>query len=183
MKKIIIIGSPGAGKSYFAKQLAFFLNIPLYHLDNLYWRADKTHIEHEELVEKIQKIIEEETWIIDGNYHNTMELRVKEADTIFFFDLPTETCLEGITSRVGKERDDIPWVEESVNPEFLRFVEGFKKESRPRIDTILNQYSDDKCIYRFYRREETNKYIFGLIPKKNQGLCRWSGYKTDYRES
>lgn len=64
MKKIIVIGSPGAGKSCFSRELALLTKIRLSHIDNLYWRADRTHITHEELVCRLNEIMSEEAWII-----------------------------------------------------------------------------------------------------------------------
>lgn len=100
-------------------------------------------------------------WILDGNYNNTLEMRVKEADTIFYFDFPTELCVEGIKERVGKKRSDIPWVEEKLDPDFLRFVECFREESRPGIESILEQYKNKK-IHRFANRNEVEKFFSSL---------------------
>ena len=56
MKKIIVIGSPGAGKSVFSQKLKDAINMPLYHLDMIYHKADGTHISREELEEKLIEI-------------------------------------------------------------------------------------------------------------------------------
>lgn len=159
MKKIIVIGSPGAGKSYFSRKLSFLTNIELFHMDNLYWHEDKTHITHEELVNKLNEIMTNGMWIIDGNYTSTLELRIKEADTIFYLDYPTEVCIEGIKSRVGKKRDDIPWVEDELDNDFLKFVEAFRTETKPQIESLLEKYNY-KRLYRFSCRDDMNKYLY-----------------------
>ena len=110
MKKIIVIGSPGAGKSVFSKKLKYITNISLYHIDMLYHKKDGTHITKEELEEKLKQIFKTDEWIIDGNYQKTLELRIKECDTIFLLDFPTQVCLDGAKSRIGKKRDDLPWI-------------------------------------------------------------------------
>lgn len=158
MKKVIVIGSPGAGKSYFSKKLALATKIELFHMDNLYWHADRTHITHEELVRKLQAIMSADAWIIDGNYISTLELRMKEADTIFYLDYPTEVCIEGIKSRVGKERDDIPWAEEELDSDFLRFVEAFRTETKPQIESLLEKYKGN-TQYRFCCRGDLEKFL------------------------
>ena len=107
MKKVIVIGSPGAGKSCFSRKLKEITNLPLYHLDMLYHKKDGTHISKEELEEKLRNIFKQEQWIIDGNYQRTLELRLKECDTIFLLDYPTDICIEGAKSRVGIKRDDL----------------------------------------------------------------------------
>ena len=161
MEKIIVIGSPGAGKSYFSKRLASVLDLPLYHLDNLYWNENRTHISREELILKMNEIMEGDKWIIDGNYISTIELRVSRAETIFFLDFPTEVCMEGIASRVGVIRDDMPWTEDELDPEFQRFVEEFQSETKPHIDEILSRYPDKK-IYRFTSREDIRRFMEDL---------------------
>ncbi len=82
MKKIIVIGSSGAGKSCFSRELALLTKIRLFHIDNLYWRADRTHITHEELVCRLNEIMSEKAWIINGNYISTMELILNTNKTI-----------------------------------------------------------------------------------------------------
>lgn len=95
MKKIIVIGSPGAGKSVFSQKLKNIIGLPLYHLDMLYHKKDGTHISKEELEEKLKGILKKDNWIIDGNYQRTLELRLKECDTVFLLDYPLEDCLSG----------------------------------------------------------------------------------------
>lgn len=94
MEKIIVIGSPGAGKSSFSKKLKNITKLPLYHIDMLYHKKDGTHITKEELEEKLKEIFKTDKWIIDGNYQKTLELRINECDTIFLLDFPTQVCLE-----------------------------------------------------------------------------------------
>lgn len=94
--KIIIIGCPGSGKSTFSQKLKDVLNIPLFHLDMLYHNSDGTHIFKEELEAKLRNIfIKNDELIIDGNYQRTLEMRMKECDTIFLLDYPIEVCLAG----------------------------------------------------------------------------------------
>ena len=122
MRKIIVIGCPGSGKSTFARKLHEKYSLPLYYLDMIWWKDDKSTISQIEFDAKLGEIMAQDSWIIDGNYNRTLEMRVKECDTVFFLDLPAEVCVEGITARVGTEREDMPWVEKTVDDEFLQFV-------------------------------------------------------------
>ena len=101
MKKVIVIGSPGAGKSTFSRKLRAVTGLPLYHLDMIWHKPDRTNISREELVQEQKKIMENQSWIIDGNYLSTMELRLENCDTIFLLDYPLEVCLAGAKARIG----------------------------------------------------------------------------------
>ncbi len=159
MKKIIIIGSPGSGKSYLATRLNSITNIPLYHLDLLYHKEDGTHITREELIEKLKKIFKEDIWIIDGNYQRTLELRIKECDTVFLLDYPTEVCVKGAESRIGTERKDLPWKEDKLNEEFKKDILDFSKNKLPEIYKLLEKYKKNREIIIFKSREEADNYI------------------------
>ena len=88
MQRAIIIGSPGAGKSVFARKLRDASGLPLYYLDKIWHKPDQTNISCEEFDLKLQDILRRERWIIDGNYQRTMEMRMRECDMVFLLDLP-----------------------------------------------------------------------------------------------
>ena len=159
MKKVIIIGSPGAGKSVFSKKLKDITKLPLYHLDMLYHKKDGTQISKEELEEKLKTIFKEKKWIIDGNYQRTLELRLKECDTVFLLDFPTDICIKGAESRIGKKRDDIPWVEENLDEKFKERIINFSVEKLPQIYKLLDKYKDNTNIIIFKTREEADSFI------------------------
>lgn len=160
MKKIIVIGCPGSGKSTFSKQLNKFTGIPLYHLDLLYWNEDRTKLPREVFINELDSIIYKDSWIIDGNYGSTMEKRMAACDTIFFLDYPTDVCISGIMERRGKTRSDMPWIEQSdeVDEEFLSWVQDYNTESRPVVMGLLKKYSN-KEIMIFTSRNEANEYL------------------------
>ena len=125
MERILVIGSPGAGKSTFSRRLREETGLPLYYLDMLWHRPDRTTVEMEVFDRELGKILEKDRWIIDGNYIRTLEMRLKACDTVFFLDYPLEVCLEGVRSRIGKPREDMPWVEQEFDGEFRQWIDGF----------------------------------------------------------
>ncbi|HFI0070184.1 TPA: adenylate kinase [Streptococcus suis] len=127
MKKVMIIGCPGAGKSTFSLKLKEITGLPLYHLDQLNWLSDKTTVAREVFQARQEEVLRQEEWIVDGNYGGTYELRMAACDTILFLDYLEAVCVEGLYSRVGKPRVDMPWVEMTVDEELLEFVKNFER--------------------------------------------------------
>ncbi len=157
--KIIIIGCAGSGKSYFARELNQKLNIPLYHLDLLYWKENWVETPREEFVLVIKEIMKNDKWIIDGNYSYSLEDRVKEADLIFYLDLPTQVCLDSEKERRGKKRPDLPeYLEEKYDEEFITFIKEFKKNKRPAVLELLKKYPEKKVVI-FTSREEKEEFV------------------------
>ena len=158
MKKICILGCPGSGKSTFSRKLHEITNIPLFHLDMLFWNADKTSVDRETLRDRVDMVLQTPTWIIDGNYGSTLEQRISVCDTVFFFDLPAELCLAGVVARRGKVRPDMPWIEMEEDPEFTEYIKSFSDTRRPDILGILKQHPH-LTVVTFYTREEADEYL------------------------
>ena len=162
MKRVIVIGCPGSGKTTFAEKLHKKINLPLYHLDAIWHKPDKTHIPREAFDQRIIEIFATDEWIIDGNYNRTVEMRIRECDTVFLFDLPTEVCLQGAIERIGKGRYDLPWLETELDPEFECFIKEFANNSLPRLYELIEKYKDDKQVIIFKSRKEADDFLKNL---------------------
>ena len=162
MKKVIVIGCPGSGKTTFSEKLNKITGLPLYHLDAIWHKPDKTHIPREEFDSRIQEIFCTPEWIIDGNYGRTIEMRLKECDTVFLFDLPVEVCIQGATERIGKGRYDLPWLETELDPEFETFIREFPETTLPKIYDLIEKYKAEKQVVIFKSREDADGYLDGI---------------------
>ena len=158
MQKVIVIGSPGAGKSEFARKLRNATQLPLYYLDMLWHKIDKTNFTQDEFDIELNKILGKDKWIIDGNYLRTLEIRLKECDTVFLLDYPLDICLSGAKSRIGKKREDMPWVETQFDEEFKQWIMDFPKDQLPQIYDLLEK-NKRKNVTIFKSREEADKYF------------------------
>lgn len=159
MKRVIVIGCPGSGKTTFAEKLKNDTGLPLYYLDAIWHKPDKTHIERSEFDERLAKILRTDEWIIDGNYQRTLKTRLEFCDTVFLFDLPTEICIQGAIERLGKERRELPWHETELNVNFRRQIEEFSKKNLPDIYALINKYKDEKTLVVFKSREQADAFL------------------------
>ena len=159
MKKIIVIGCSGSGKTTFSEKLRDKLGLPLFYLDAIWHKPDRTHISREEFDGKLSEILAQEQWIIDGNYSRTLERRMAVADTVFLFDLPTQICLDGAVARIGKKRVDMPWIDTELDPNLKREIEAFREKNLPIIYELLETYKEGRKIVVFKSREEADEYI------------------------
>lgn len=159
MKRVLVIGCSGAGKSTFARQLKALTGLPLFHLDLIWHLPDRTHIPREEFDARLLEILNQETWIIDGDYSRTLETRLQRCDTVFLLDYPLEVCLSGIASRVGKPRADMPWVEQEVDEEFKNWVLDFPNRVLPQTYELLERYREGRDVIVFHSREEAKEYL------------------------
>lgn len=162
MQKIIVIGCPGSGKTTFSVKLSEKTHIPLFHLDAIWHRADKTHISREEFDARLGEILSRDSFIIDGNYSRTVERRIAACDTVILFDLPTSVCLEGAVSRLGKDRADMPWTDFELDESFKKEIQKFESENLPVIYSLLEKYKDGRKIVIFKDRKEADEFIYSI---------------------
>lgn len=166
-KRIMVIGCPGSGKSTFSKRLSQLTGIDLTHLDKLGWKTGWVKESRENFDKKLCDVIVKDSWIIDGNYSRTMEMRLQRADIVFQFKLSTFDCLYGhikrvIKGKLGEKRSDITaGCDECFDIEFVKYIIGFKNENEKNNQILLSKYPNVKVIS-FYSRAQADKYLKGL---------------------
>lgn len=164
MKKIIVIGSGGAGKSTLARRLHEISGLPLVHIDQVFWKPNWTETPKAEMRAAIEKMVGGDEWIIDGNANSTMELRIAAADTVIFLDRPRLVCIFQVLKRVIKYRKktrpdmgaDCP---EKFDWKFLVWVWNFPRREKPLIEDRLRHGGAGKNIIRLRSRRETEKFF------------------------
>ena len=92
MRRVLVVGANGSGKSTFARELAKVTGLPLTHLDQVFWQSGWKPSQQVEFDTKLQALCAESAWILDGNFPRTLEMRASYADTIIFLDLPFYQC-------------------------------------------------------------------------------------------
>ena len=158
MERILIIGCPGSGKTTLARALGEKLNLTVVHLDRLWWKKGWENVSIEEFDARLDKALDLDSWIIDGNYDRTMDARMEKCDTIIYLDYSRWICLWGMCQRVlthfGKNRTDMPegWPER-FDWEFVKFIWNFNKNNRVQNYTRIAKYKHAKAIVLKNRKE------------------------------
>lgn len=157
MKRVIIIGCGGAGKSTLAQKLGSLTGLPVIHLDRLYWKPGWVEMTPEEFDPIIQEEIEKDAWIMDGNFNRTLPLRIKYCDTVIYLDFSRFTCLMGVLKRVlttyGKVRPDMgEGCPERIDLAFLKWVWNYNSNKREKNYRLLNEATHAETIVLKNRR-------------------------------
>ncbi|WP_075619498.1 DNA topology modulation protein [Paenisporosarcina indica] len=147
-RRILIVGSGGAGKSTLSRQLAEQWDVPVVHLDALFWKPGWNPTPRPEFMEKVKVELTKPEWIIDGNYDSSIELRAQYADLIIFLDFSNVLCLYRACKRAWKYRgvtrpDMGEGCPEKIDWEFVRWIWRYPKDARPGMLKILSKVPAD----------------------------------------
>lgn len=176
MKRILIIGSSGAGKSALSKKLGEKTGLKIIHLDKIYWKPNWTEPEKEDWRIALEKIMREnESWIMDGNYSNTLDIRVPFCDAIIFLEMPRSVCVYRVLRRVAfsykKTRSDMAdGCPEKFDWEFLKWIWDFNNRSKPKIERILKRCENEKTIIRLRSKREVESFLGNFETDKVKSL-------------
>jgi adenylate kinase family enzyme len=167
MRRVLVLGSPGAGKTTFARRLAERLPLPVIHLDCYYWRSGWRASEEVEWREKVKALAIAPDWIMEGNYSNTFDIRMPRADTLIWLDRGRLTCMRRVVMRIitgyGRTRPELPdECPEQFSAEFLRFVWDFPAEYRPRIVDGIAKLGTHLQIFRLANDREAHDFLAGV---------------------
>jgi len=151
MERVVVIGSGGAGKSTFSRRLGEATGLPVIHLDNIFWKPNWQPTPREEWEKTVAELVRRDSWIMDGNFGGTRELRIRASDTVIFLDIPRLICLyrvikSAITFR-GKNRPDMAeGCHEKFDREFAGWVWNFPKRSRGRILEQMKEFPEKRFV-------------------------------------
>jgi len=167
MKKIVIIGSGGSGKSTLASKLGDILSIEVHHLDAIFWKPGWISTPKDEQKAVQQELIGHDSWIIDGNYGGTIDIRLQAADTIIFVDLSKWICIIRVLKRRfqyrNKKRSDMAeGCEERVSVEFLKWVWEYPAKQKPKILEKLRRLSNEKKIIILKSPNDVREFLAGV---------------------
>lgn len=167
MQRIVIIGSSGSGKSTLARQLGETLNLPIIHLDKYFWHPGWIGTPPQDWAEKVRQLAAKESWIIDGNYRSTLDIRIQMADTVVFLDLPHWLCAWRVTKRrfqyFNQQRPDIAEgcqerIFDPMFPRFIKWVWNYPNRARPNVIKSLKKMPPDKQLIWLKTNQEAETF-------------------------
>ena len=164
MKRVLIIGCCGAGKSTLAIGLADKTNLPIIHLDSYYWKPNWIETPKDEWTEIVKRLCSQPEWIMDGNYVNSLPVRLSFADTVIFLDFNTVSCLFGAFRRLilRHRPDKIEGCKERIDFEFLKWIIMFKARQTPKITALLRSYANGK-VYVLRNGRQCKEFLCGTL--------------------
>lgn len=142
MKKVLVVGSGGSGKSTLARRLGALLKVDVIHLDSLYWSRGWVEMPKPEWRSTVEELLKRDSWILDGNYSGTLEMRLGACDTVIFLDISRLVCVWRVLKRAfiyrNESRPDVAeGCSEKLNWDFMKWVWCYPKRSRPKIIKLL----------------------------------------------
>ncbi|HJR06304.1 MAG TPA: DNA topology modulation protein [Pyrinomonadaceae bacterium] len=164
MRKVLVIGSGGAGKSTFARRLGKLLSIEVIHLDTLYWNAGWVETPKAAWAATVAELVGRDSWIMDGNYSGTFDIRLKACDAVVFLDMPRLVCLWRVLKRLmiyrNRSRPDMAeGCDEKLNWEFILWVWNYPKRTRPKITAWMRENSGSKKVIWLRSPAEVERYL------------------------
>jgi len=166
MRKIVVVGVSGAGKTVLANGLGDRLGLPVTHLDGMYHREDGSTLPAEDFAQAQRALVAGPTWVVDGNYASTLDIRLAAADTVVFLDIHPPAALLGIMARRHRhtgERYAHEGVYDPVNPGVVRYVLAYRHTMRPRVRRLLAEHvGPGTAVHRFTTRRAADRWMESL---------------------
>jgi adenylate kinase family enzyme len=164
MKRILVIGSSGAGKSTFARRLHEATGLKLIHLDKIHWKPNWTEPSKDEWRKILENAIKDKEWIMDGNFGGTMEMRLGACDTAIFLDMPRVICVYRILKRIIIYRkENRPDMAEGCNErfdwKFIKWVWNYPTRSKPKVEELLKRFESEKTVIQLKSKQDIENFF------------------------
>ena len=167
MKRILVIGSGGSGKSTLSVKLGASLGIEVFHLDKLFWNAGWIETDRDKWQNVVTKLLSREKWIIDGNFSGTLQQRIVSCDTIVFLDFSRALCLWRIFKRRfhyhQRTRPDMAeGCNERLNLEFVEWILNYPRRTRPKVLKLMSLNATNKKIFWLKSPQQVKAFLLSL---------------------
>jgi adenylate kinase family enzyme len=167
VRRVLILGTGGAGKSTLAVRVGARLRLPVIHLDQHFWNAGWVPTPPDEWRNVVSELVARPCWVIDGNYAGTLDMRLPRADLVVFLDLPRRVAMTRVIRRWlgsrGRSRSDMAaGCPEHFDAEFLWWVWRFPRTSRPEVIALLRRYRAPQTTVRLAGQRQIDRWLEAL---------------------
>jgi adenylate kinase family enzyme len=162
LRRVVVIGPYGAGKTWLAHELGLVLDIPVHHLDALRWRGDWTLLPRPEWVSLLERLVAGDAWVMDGNFEGTLDIRLRRCETILVFDVPLLlSFLRTVRRRLSRtERRDLPpEIRERLNLNLLRLFVRYRRDVRPKLFELVAAHAACRQVVVLRRRADARALL------------------------
>lgn len=161
-KRILVLGLSGSGKTTFSIRLGQILGIETIHLDACFWKPGWTSTPQPEWKAMVASLIEKESWIMDGMYESTLDLRIPAAETVIVIERSRLACLWGVLKRKATvddyHRPDAP-AGQKLDRAFLRYIWRYPAVTRPLLFDFIRRYGPDKALIQLGGPNDTRRFL------------------------
>lgn len=171
MRRIIVIGSGGSGKSTFSRRLGEATGIEVIHLDKLHWRPNWAEPTKDEWRRIVEQKIKDKEWILDGNFGGTMEMRMAACDAVIFLEMPRLVCVYRILKRAviyyNKTRPDMAaGCYERFDWQFVKWVWNYPARTKPKVEELLKRFENERSIIRLKSKKDIENFFASYFSGK-----------------
>ena len=166
MRRIVILGCSGSGKTTLAVQLGERLDLPVVHLDRLYWEPGWQLPDPGAFLARTAAALAGDGWISEGNYRETFPLRLPRADVVIVVQCPRWRRLRRVLWRSLFERDtrpDLPaGCQDRLNWPLLKFIWRFDRVTWPGIEAARQAHGRGVPVIRLGSPGEIATFLASL---------------------
>lgn len=165
-RRVVVTGLAGSGKSTLAVALADKTGLPLIHLDLAFWKPGWVAPSESEWREKQHAVLGGDAWIADGNYHETLDLRIERADTVVVLDMPWWLCSARAIRRGFRMPGELP--EGCQYSAWARWRDEWRLAGRifrkrnvepAREREVISRYAQDVVVHVLSSKSAVNDFL------------------------
>jgi adenylate kinase family enzyme len=161
-KRILVLGPCGSGKTRLTRELSRILDLPAVHLDAEFWHPGWISTPQPEWRSKVASLIERDSWIMDGTYESTLDLRIPAAEAIIMVDRPRLSCIWGVIRRSmiyrNRPRPDAP-PDQPIDLAYLRYIWRYPVRTDALVRELIDRHGSQLPVIRLEKRKHVEALL------------------------
>lgn len=167
VRKVVVLGCGGSGKSSVARALGHLLDASVTHLDSVFYDEDWNELPLPAFEARQRTLVAEPRWVIEGNYHSTQAVRLHACDTVVFLDLATATCLWGVLWRQlrnGAGQNPATGEYNRIHLGVIRYIRTYRRTMRPKVLGDIQRHARHATVVTLTSRRQVRRWLRDQAP-------------------